>query len=198
MSRCRLLPWRRGGVRAWGRRADSTGGASAGAGVSGRLSSTSRRRSGLVMAVTVVRLYALGVRESLRRTARARAATGTARRAGRAGRTAAARDARRRALAQLAADPGRGRLRQLPSPARSHSDSTSRIDRPRTNAPITIARSGSVRSSFVPRRVQTAEGELSVEIRSSTIGPWATHRHRRTAQRGSARERRRRAGSEEG
>jgi hypothetical protein len=39
----------------------------------------------------------------------------------------------------------------LPSPARSHSDSTSRIDRPRTNAPITIALSGSVRSSFVPR-----------------------------------------------
>ena len=39
----------------------------------------------------------------------------------------------------------------FPSPACSHSDSTSRIDRPRTNAPITIARSGSVRSSLVPR-----------------------------------------------
>jgi hypothetical protein len=39
----------------------------------------------------------------------------------------------------------------FPSPALSHSDSTSRIDRPRTNAPITIARSGSVRNSLVPR-----------------------------------------------
>jgi hypothetical protein len=37
----------------------------------------------------------------------------------------------------------------FPSPACSHSDSTSRIDRPRTNAPITIALSGSVRSTFV-------------------------------------------------
>jgi hypothetical protein len=39
----------------------------------------------------------------------------------------------------------------FPSPAFSHNDSTSRIDRPRTNAPITIALKGSVRSSFVPR-----------------------------------------------
>ena len=38
----------------------------------------------------------------------------------------------------------------LPSPASSHSDSTSRIDSPRTNAPITNAFNGSVRSSFVP------------------------------------------------
>jgi hypothetical protein len=37
----------------------------------------------------------------------------------------------------------------LPSPAFWHSDSMSRIDRPRTNAPITIARSGSVRKTFV-------------------------------------------------
>jgi hypothetical protein len=36
----------------------------------------------------------------------------------------------------------------LPSPACSHSDSTSRIDNPRTNAPITNAFSGSVRNSF--------------------------------------------------
>jgi hypothetical protein len=36
-----------------------------------------------------------------------------------------------------------------PSPACSHSDSMSRIDRPLTNAPITIARSGSVRNAFV-------------------------------------------------
>jgi hypothetical protein len=42
-------------------------------------------------------------------------------------------------------------LDSFPSPACSHSDSTSRIDSPRTNAPITIALSGSVRSSFVPR-----------------------------------------------
>ncbi len=42
-------------------------------------------------------------------------------------------------------------LDNLPSPAFSHKDSTSRIESPRTNAPITIARSGSVRSSLVPR-----------------------------------------------
>ena len=39
----------------------------------------------------------------------------------------------------------------LPSPAFSHSDSTSRIDSPRTNAPITIALSGSVATSFLAR-----------------------------------------------
>ncbi len=39
----------------------------------------------------------------------------------------------------------------FPSPALSHSDSTSRIDRPLTDAPITIALSGSVRSNLVPR-----------------------------------------------
>jgi hypothetical protein len=38
----------------------------------------------------------------------------------------------------------------FPRPALSHSDSMSRIHRPRTNAPITIARRGSVRSSFAP------------------------------------------------
>src|SRR5215218_9871947 len=37
----------------------------------------------------------------------------------------------------------------FPSPAFSHSDSMSRIDRPLTNAPITIARSGSLRNTFV-------------------------------------------------
>ena len=37
----------------------------------------------------------------------------------------------------------------FPSPACSHSASMSRIDKPRTNAPITIARSGWVRNSFV-------------------------------------------------
>jgi hypothetical protein len=36
----------------------------------------------------------------------------------------------------------------LPSPACSHSDSTSRIESPRTNAPITNALSGSVRNNF--------------------------------------------------
>jgi hypothetical protein len=40
-------------------------------------------------------------------------------------------------------------LDSFPSPACSHSDSMSRIDSPLTNAPITIARSGSVRNSFV-------------------------------------------------
>jgi hypothetical protein len=39
----------------------------------------------------------------------------------------------------------------FPSPAFSHNDSTSRIDRPRTNAPITIALSGSVATSFLAR-----------------------------------------------
>jgi hypothetical protein len=56
---------------------------------------------------------------------------------------------RLKALAQLGADPLGGRLRQLPEPAFSHSDSMSRIDSPRTNAPITIARSGSVRNTFL-------------------------------------------------
>jgi hypothetical protein len=37
----------------------------------------------------------------------------------------------------------------FPSPALSQSDSMSRIDSPRTNAPITIARSGSVRRTLV-------------------------------------------------
>src|SRR5215216_7286177 len=37
----------------------------------------------------------------------------------------------------------------FPSPAFSHSDSMSRIESPRTNAPITIARNGSVRKTFV-------------------------------------------------
>jgi hypothetical protein len=48
----------------------------------------------------------------------------------------------------------------FPSPAWSHSDSTSRIDKPRTNAPITIALSGSVRSSFVPRGDQFGNERL--------------------------------------
>ena len=38
----------------------------------------------------------------------------------------------------------------FPNPACSHSDSTSRIDSPLTNAPTTIAFSGSVRSNLVP------------------------------------------------
>jgi hypothetical protein len=37
----------------------------------------------------------------------------------------------------------------FPSPAFSQSDSMSRIDNPLTNAPITIARNGSVRNTFV-------------------------------------------------
>ena len=40
---------------------------------------------------------------------------------------------------------------RFPSPASSHSDSTSRIDSPRTKAPITNAFNGSVRSNFVAR-----------------------------------------------
>src|SRR5512142_877774 len=38
-----------------------------------------------------------------------------------------------------------------PSPASSHNDSASRIDSPRTNAPITIAFNGSVRRNRFPR-----------------------------------------------
>jgi hypothetical protein len=38
-----------------------------------------------------------------------------------------------------------------PSPACSHNDSASRIDRPRTKQPITIALSGSVRKNRLPR-----------------------------------------------
>jgi hypothetical protein len=40
----------------------------------------------------------------------------------------------------------------FPNPAFSHSDSMSRIDSPRTNAPITIALSGSLRNTFVLHR----------------------------------------------
>jgi hypothetical protein len=39
-------------------------------------------------------------------------------------------------------------LDSFPSPAFSHRSSTSRIDKPRTNAPITSAFNGSVLSSF--------------------------------------------------
>ena len=62
-----------------------------------------------------------------------------------------------KALAQLKAMRDAVDLDSFPSPACSHTDSTSRIERPRTNAPIAIALSGSVRNSFVPRgnRLQT-------------------------------------------
>src|SRR5918911_4380691 len=48
----------------------------------------------------------------------------------------------------------------FPSPARSQSDSTSRSDRPRTKAPITSARSGSVRSTLVARGEQPRDERL--------------------------------------
>ncbi len=53
----------------------------------------------------------------------------------------------------------------LPSPAWSHSDSTSRIDRPRTNAPITSAFSGSVRNSF---------GVLGNSLEANVSAAWRT------------------------
>jgi len=56
----------------------------------------------------------------------------------------------------------------FPRPACSHSDSTSRIDRPRTKAPITIALSGSVRSSFV-RRGNSLETNGSAAARTCGI-----------------------------
>src|SRR5258705_270951 len=51
-------------------------------------------------------------------------------------------------------------LDSFPSPAVSHSDSMSRIDSPRTNAPITIARSGSVRRTFVLHGKQLGDERL--------------------------------------
>ncbi len=70
-----------------------------------------------------------------------------------AGTTADTRSPRRRRedLEELLADPDAVDLDSFPSPACSHNDSTSRVDRPRTNAPMTIARSGSVLSNLVPR-----------------------------------------------
>jgi hypothetical protein len=55
----------------------------------------------------------------------------------------------------------------FPSPACSHNDSTSRIDRPRTNAPITSAFSGSVRNSF---GVLGNSFEANVSAASRTCG----------------------------
>ena len=55
----------------------------------------------------------------------------------------------------------------LPSPACSHSDSTSRIDRPRTNAPITRALNGSVRNSL---GVRGNSLEANVSAASRTCG----------------------------
>src|SRR3954465_13344708 len=48
----------------------------------------------------------------------------------------------------------------FPSRACSHSDSMSRIDSPRTNAPITIARSGSLRNTFVLHEKQLRDKRL--------------------------------------
>ena len=55
----------------------------------------------------------------------------------------------------------------FPSPAFSHSDSTSRIESPRTNAPITIARSGSVAISL---RARGNRDETNVSAASRTCG----------------------------
>jgi hypothetical protein len=55
----------------------------------------------------------------------------------------------------------------FPSPACSHSDSTSRIDRSRTNAPITNAFNGSVRNSF---GVLGNSFEANVSAASRTCG----------------------------
>ena len=64
-------------------------------------------------------------------------------------------------------------LDSFPSPACSHSDSTSRIDRPRTNAPITSAFNGSVRNNFGVRgnsldaNVSAASRTCGISISSS-------------------------------
>jgi hypothetical protein len=57
---------------------------------------------------------------------------------------------------------------RLPSPARSHSDSTSRIDRPRTNAPITRAFNGSVRNN-VGVRGNSLDANVSAAWRTCGI-----------------------------
>jgi hypothetical protein len=59
-------------------------------------------------------------------------------------------------------------LESFPRPASSHSDSTSRIDKSRTNAPITKAFSGSVRNSFVPRG-KSFETNVSAACRTCGI-----------------------------
>ena len=61
----------------------------------------------------------------------------------------------------------------FPSPASSHSDSMSRIDSPRTNAPITIARSGSVRNSFVLHG-NSLETNGSAASRICGISTWSS------------------------
>jgi hypothetical protein len=53
-----------------------------------------------------------------------------------------------KAFLELLTDPRGCGLESFPSPACSHNDSTSRIDRPLTNAPITNAFKGSVRNSL--------------------------------------------------
>jgi hypothetical protein len=64
-------------------------------------------------------------------------------------------------------------LDSFPSPACSHSDSTSRIDNPRTNAPITSAFNGSVRTSFgvlgnsLEANVSAASRTCGISISSS-------------------------------
>jgi hypothetical protein len=56
-------------------------------------------------------------------------------------------------------------LDRLPSPACSHNDSTSRIDKPRTNAPITNAFRGSVRNNF---------GVLGNSFEANVSAAWRT------------------------
>jgi hypothetical protein len=64
----------------------------------------------------------------------------------------------------------------FPSPALSHSDSMSRIDSPRTNAPITIARNGSVRNTFAlhGNSFETNGSAASLICGSSTTPPPAS------------------------
>ena len=61
----------------------------------------------------------------------------------------------------------------FPSPAFSHSDSTSRIDRPRTNAPITSAFNGSVRNSFGVLG-NSLEANVSAASRTCGISIWSS------------------------
>ena len=59
----------------------------------------------------------------------------------------------------------RGLFDSFPRPACSHNDLTSRIDTPRTNAPITNAFKGSVRNSF---------GVLGNSLDANVSAAWRT------------------------
>jgi hypothetical protein len=72
----------------------------------------------------------------------------------------------------------------FPSPAFSHNDSTSRIDSPRTKAPITNALSGSVRTNLVPlgnsfeANVSAASRTWGISTSRSPSAVWTLRRRK--------------------